>query len=154
MKKRLIPTLGLSIIELLIVLAVISLLVSLVTSSNQKKLNRVALMQAQLDLLALAGKMEEYKLTNATYVGAAGSLDSRTASGVPWIFSSYSPSTNTEEHKRYTLHIESSDKTSYQLVAVPEDQKFQKLSYNSKGEKYWDKDANGVFSSDENCWKC
>lgn len=154
MKKRRNPIVGLSIIELLIVLAVISLLVSLVTSSNKRKLNQVALMQAQLDLLALAAKMEEYKLANATYAGAAGSESSRKASGVPWIFSSYSPSTNTEEHKRYTLYIESSDKTSYQLLAVPADQILQKLSYNSKGEKYLDKDTNGVFSSDESCWKC
>ena len=154
MKKRLIPVIGLSIIELLVVLAVVSLLVSLVTSSNQKKVNRVALMQAQLDLLALAAKMEEYKLVNATYVGAAGTQASRIAVGQPWVFTSYSPSTNTEEYKRYTLYIESADERSYQLLAVPTEQTLQKLSYDSKGEKYWDKDANGVFSSDENCWKC
>lgn len=143
-----------SLLELLVALAVIALLVSIVSSSNQKKLTNIAAIQAQLDLLALASKMEEFRLMNSTYIGAAGTKDNRTATGKPWIYSHYSPSSNVEVNSKYQLSVKSADDMSYELIAQPKTTELLLLSYNSRGEKFKDKNKDGVFSSDENCWKC
>lgn len=145
---------GFSLLELLVTLAVIALLAFMVTSSNQEKVTKLAVMQAQLDLLALASKMEEFRLANSTYIGAAGTETDRAATGKPWVFSNYSPSSNTEQHSKYILNIQRADDTSYTLIALPRTTRMQRLSYNSRGEKFRDINSDGVFTSDENCWKC
>lgn len=145
---------GFSLLELLIVLTVTSLLLFIAVSSNRDKLAKTAVLQAQLDLLTMAAKMEEFKLANYSYIGAAGDKSNRKAIGIPWIFSDYSPSTGAAENSRYNLLILSASDDGYELVAEPREEYLSLLGYSSKGERYWDKNSDGVFSADEMCWKC
>lgn len=145
---------GFSLLELMIGLAVLLVLASLAISSNHTKLDKVALMQAQLDLLNFSAKMEEFKLVNGTYIGAAGTKAKQQAVGIPWVYQNYSPSTEAFEQAKYRLSIESADKVSFVLLAKPLTDNLQGLRYHSGGQKYWDQNSDGVFASDEMCWKC
>lgn len=154
MKSKAIANSGFSLLELLVTLAVLALLVSLISTANQNKITKVTLMQVQLDLLALAAKMEEYKLVNSTYIGAAGSTENRLATGKPWIYSDYSPSSDTIEQSKYSLFIHRADSAGYELIAKPTSSELPRFGFNSKGEKYRDINLDGSFSIDEMCWKC
>jgi len=145
---------GFSLIELLIVVAVIVLLTTGGVKTYQQNLTRVGLKQAQSDLMALAAKMEEFRIQSSTYVGAAGSKESPEKTGTPWIFSNQSPSFVSADKRNYDLYITLADEFAYELKAEPISKRFQALSYSSKGVKRWDKNSDGEFSQDETCWQC
>ncbi len=153
MNKQTIKT-GFSLLELLIVVAVVALLSALGVSSYQQQVIRSAMLQGQTDLLTLAAKMEEFKLIYATYEGAAGKQNESKSIGLPWIHNSYSPSSGSELQKRYDLYIQAADNTSYELKAVPTSTKYPALLFKSSGSKYRDKNSDGVFSENEACWQC
>lgn len=147
-------SIGFSLLELLITIAIIVMLATLSMSGYQRYVVKASVVQGQADLLALAAKMEAFRLKKSTYIGAAGSPDKPTATGKPWLYSSYSPSSTAPKNKKFDLYITTADDYSYELLAQPLNDKAQRLLYVSSGSKYWDKNNDGKFQDSEACWRC
>lgn len=147
-------TKGFSLLELLITMAIIVMLATLSISGYQAHVTKATMIAGQADLLALAAKLEAFRLQNLTYVGAAGLPDKPTATGKPWLYSSYSPSSAASSNKTFELYIVAADDKFYQLLAQPINSKGQRLLYTSSGDKYWDKNNDGTFQDYEACWRC
>lgn len=145
---------GFSLLELLVALAILTLLLTLSVQSYQRQTNKVAISQAQLDLLALSAQMERLKKITGSYKGGAGSQAQPVDQGSPWIYPAYSPSQHSATQKYYRLLIEQASHSAYFLTAKPLSDGLVQLGYDSIGNSYWDKDNDGQYSSTENCWQC
>ncbi|WP_342807225.1 type IV pilin protein [Alteromonas sp. M12] len=148
---------GFTLIELMIVVAIIGIITSIAYPSYQgflKTSNRGA---AQSDLMALAAAMERHKASTYSYKGAA---ESAADTGKPAIFHDYSPSSEPAANKKYNLTIESvsTSGNSYMITATPVSGTSQAADGNiyfySDGRKAWDKDNSSSLSSSEYCWGC
>ena len=145
---------GFSLIEMLVVLAIITLLTAMGTSQYQRHLTRAARQQAQTDLLAFAAQMELHRLSAFSYKGAAGSKSEPRDTGSPWLYSQYSPSSGAQQSNKYKLLIEQASDHYYLLQAEPLQPSLSALRYSSLGERFWDKNNNGLFEQNETCWRC
>ncbi|WP_341206232.1 prepilin-type N-terminal cleavage/methylation domain-containing protein [uncultured Psychrosphaera sp.] len=156
---------GFSLIELLLVLSIISMLLTFGVNRYVDYIHRGSLLQAQSDLLMLGSRLEQYKLFNVSYFGAAGSQVTPENTGAPWIFQSYSPADKPEQKRLFNLSIlyVSDSGLEYQIVATPIENKtvhtqkrpsFGRLIYYSDGRKGYDKNNDGEFSATEMCWDC
>jgi type IV pilus assembly protein PilE len=151
---------GFSLIELLVVLSILFSLLTLGVQSYVRHIDKTKLIQAQSDLLMLAGKLEQYKLFNGSYLGAAGSQTSVTNTGSPWIFQAYSPANKLEQDAIFSLVISfvSINGLEYQIMATAINDKdknrYGALIYYFDGRRGYDKNKDGEFASDELCWDC
>ena len=99
------PSKGLTLIELLIALAVITILAAIAIPSYFRHVEKSGRAEAKSTLLALAGRMEHYFADSRSYEGAsvAGLLGS-----------------DKTEHGGYTLSIQSVGVDSYTIIAQPD----------------------------------
>jgi type IV pilus assembly protein PilE len=90
--------------------------------------------------------MERHFTTNGTYVGAAGTSGSPTATGTPWIFSTKSPVDGSTTY--YTLSITVANGSSYTLVATAVGAQADNgnMALTSTGLRAWDENDDGDFS--------
>ncbi|WJG08479.1 type IV pilin protein [Aliiglaciecola sp. LCG003] len=148
---------GFTLIELMIVVAIIGIITSIAYPSYQgfmKSSNRSA---AQADLMALAAALERHKASSYTYKGAAESAGD---TGKPAVFHAHSPSSEPLANKKYDLTIDSvsASGNSYLILAKPVASSAQSgdgtLYFYSDGRKAWDKNDSNSLSSDEYCWGC
>ncbi|GAA0857990.1 type IV pilin protein [Aliiglaciecola litoralis] len=148
---------GFTLIELMIVIAIIGIVTSIAYPSYQgflKSSNRSA---AQADLMALAAAMERHKAANYSYKGAA---ESNSNTGAPEIFHAHSPSSEPAANRKYDLTIDSvsASGNSFVIIATPVNSTNQsgdgKLYFYSDGRKAWDKDDSNSLSTAEYCWGC
>ena len=155
---------GFTLLELLIVVAIIGILASVIYPSYSRHSQGVYRTQAQADLLDFATAMEKHKATTFSYGGAAGSEASPTDIGVPWIFSDQSPATNPTAAKVYslTIHEVANNGRTFEIRATPYSagpvgsgsMKEGMLSYFSDGRKAYDADKDGSYAASEYCWSC
>lgn len=148
---------GMTLIELMIVVAIIGIITSIAYPSYQSFMNSSHRSTAQADLMALAAAMERHKAANFTYGGAA---NAGADTGAPSVFHAHSPASEPASNKRYDLTIDtvSASGNSYRLKATPvagsslaDD---GELFLFSDGRKAWDKDDNGNIANSEYCWGC
>lgn len=149
MKKR---QTGMTLIELLIVLAVVAIVSGIAVSTYENSVSKSRRKDAMSTLQGLAQAMERHYTSRGTYQGAAGTNLAPVDTGAPWVYSNKSPVDGTLVY--YNLTIEAADATSYQLRATPTaaqgpDGIIELLSTGVKG---WDRDNSGTFEPNEQCW--
>jgi type IV pilus assembly protein PilE len=126
---------GMSFIELLITLAIVTILISIAYPSYQHYLTRTRRVAAKAGLLQLAARLENYYANHHSYAGAASQI----------------PATLTE-HGWYRLRIATASAAGYQLEAIPQrsqsaDAACGRFYYDQLG----DKKVSGTQSAFE-CW--
>lgn len=146
---------GFSLIELMIVVAIIGIITMIAYPSYQGFIvssNRAA---AQADLMSLGAAMERHKAAAFTYKGAA---QSAADTGTPDIFHGHSPSAEPYASRAYDLLITVATGTSYVVEARPLSSSAQagdgSVYLYGDGRRAWDANNNGSIASSEFCWKC
>ncbi len=153
---------GFTLIEMMIVVAIISVLVTIVYPSYQNTVRQSRRADAQAALQGLAQAMERFYTTEGTYKGAAAS---GADTGSPAIFSTKSPIDGSNTY--YNLKIQSAAASTYVLAAEPVNAQAGDgiLILKSTGARGWDvdNDAGGLVSglgaapneveATEMCWK-
>lgn len=148
---------GFSLIELLIALSIVGIVATIAFPSYQSMMASGARSTVQADLMSFASAMERHSTANYSYKGAA---ESGGDTGSPEIFVGYSPASEPESNKKYTLTIDSvsDDGSQYELKATPVTNSMVdgtgEIYYFSDGRKAWDQNNDGNLQSDEYCWHC
>jgi type IV pilus assembly protein PilE len=137
---------GFTLIELMIVVAILAILVSIAVPAYNDSITKSRRADAQGALTSFANAMERHFTTNGTYEGAAGTSGSPTDTGLPWIFSQKSPVDGSTTY--YTLGISAANASSYTLVAVAVGPQADdgNMALNSTGLRAWDENDNGNFT--------
>lgn len=112
---REVPTLGFTLIELMIVVAIVGILAAIAYPSYTEYVRRAARADAQGALTSLAAVMERWFSDNNTYGEVAGK-DPLTAGLHP----SWSPTDGPEANRRYKLRIQNPNQNGYTLLAEPQ----------------------------------
>ena len=106
-----------TLIELMIVVAIIGILASIAYPNYQDSVKKSRRADAKAALLGLANAMERYYTENNTYLGAAGTAATPADTGAPRIFATESPIDGAD--KFYDLEIQDATQTTYNLRATP-----------------------------------
>ncbi|SHG20370.1 type IV pilus assembly protein PilE [Microbulbifer donghaiensis] len=141
---------GFTLIELMIVVAIVAILAAVAWPSYQNHIRATNRADAQGALLGLAQAMERHFTQNGTYEEAAAA-DADT--GAPQIFPTESPLDGS--NKTYNLVITAADGSSYTLQAQPKGSQTGDgiLQLSSSGEKAWDRGNDGAFANPGDlCW--
>ncbi|MFD1217979.1 type IV pilin protein [Microbulbifer celer] len=138
---------GFSLIELMIVVAIIGILAGIAWPSYQDHVQASRRADAQGALMGLAQAMEQYFTENGTYTGAADN------NNVPQIFATEAPLDGGTKY--YNLRaIVANDGGSYDLQAQAKGAQADdgNLLLRSTGEKGWDRGDDGKFGASDMCW--
>ena len=146
---------GFTLIELMITVAIVSIIAAVAYPSYQGVMVSSYRSNAQADLMGLAASMERHHSGTFSYKGAATSGGN---TGAPGVYATHSPASEPAADKRYDLTIAVADDLSFEIRAVPVSGTPQAgdgtLFYFSDGRKGWDQDSSGSVSSAEMCWSC
>lgn len=143
MKKQM----GFTLIELMIVVAIIAVIAGIALPSYQEHVKTSRRADAQGALLGLAQAMEQHFTENGTYAGAADGND------VPLIFATEAPLDGGT--KFYNLRADvANDGISYELQAQAKGAQAGdgNLLLRSTGAKGWDRSGDGSFDTGDMCW--
>lgn len=137
---------GFSLIELMIVVAVVGILAGIAYPAYQEQVASSRRATAMGDLQSLAQALERHFNANDTYVGSG------TVGGAPSVFPSESPVDGGVKY--YDLTTQTLSATGYTLRATPKGAQagdgIIELSFT--GARSWDEDNDGSFSTSENDW--
>lgn len=133
---------GFTLIELMIVVAIVAILAAVAIPSYQAQVRSSNRADAQGALMNFAQAMERHFTETGSYEGAAaGGADT----GVPDIFPSEAPLDGAAKH--YNLVITQADASSYLLTAAPKGSvqaTYGSMSLSSSGQRLWDKGNTGT----------
>lgn len=141
---------GFTLIELMIVVAVVAILAGIAWPSYQSQIRSSNRADAQGALMGLAQAMERHFTETGSYSGAADNDDA------PTIFPAQAPIDSS--NKTYNLRaVVTGGGSTYTLLAQPIAGTGQagdgNLQLSSSGEKAWDRDNDGSFDNPGDlCW--
>lgn len=142
---------GFTLIELMIVVAVIAILAAIAYPSYQESISKSRRSDAQAALQGLAQAMERFYTSNGTYDGAA---TGGATTGAPAVFATKSPIDGSQTF--YNLTISAAAANSYTLLASPVGGQADDglLGLQSTGLRGWSRDGdNDPFEAGEQCWE-
>ena len=146
---------GFTLIELMIVVAVIGIIAAIAYPSYQDQVMSTRRGDAQGALMAFASSMERYYTQNGSYLGAAGNGSPINATLTPpdaSVFPSEAPLDG--DTKYYDLRVYDLRANSFILRAVPKGAQagdgFLQLS--STGARAWDRSNSGGIQAGEETW--
>jgi len=148
MKKRK-HQIGVTLIELMIVIAIIGIIAAIAYPSYQEQVKGARRVDATSALTGLANAMERHYTANNSYTGA-GAAGGDT--GSPSIYADEAPLDGNV--KFYDLSIQSATATTYTLRATPKGGQVGDgyLELLSTGQRRWDTDNSGGITTTENDW--
>ncbi|ABA58733.1 general secretion pathway protein H [Nitrosococcus oceani ATCC 19707] len=141
---------GFTLIELMIVVAIVAILASVAFPSYQASVKKSRRGDAQGALVAFAAAMERHFTERSTYEGAAtGGANT----GAPDIFASEAPLDGRD--KFYDLTIEAASGATYTLRATPKNIQAGDgfLELLSTGARRWDENNDNAIGAGESDWK-
>lgn len=144
---------GFTLIEVMIVVAIIGILAALAYPAYQSHMKKTRRADAQGALMGFANAMERYYTENGVYTGAAaGGSDT----GAPTVFPTQAPVDGS--NKFYDLTIAAATDTTYTLRATPISSGAQDgdglLELDHTGARRWDKNDDGdTADSGEDSWE-
>lgn len=149
--RRVVPEQGFTLIELMIVIAIIGILASIALPAYQDSVTKSRRADAQGALMGFANAMERHFTTNSSYLGAAGTQATPADNGNPWIFSTVSPVDGGTAS--YNLTVTSTANT-FTLTATPTGPQLGDgiMTISSVGVRRWDENNDAAFSGTENDW--
>jgi type IV pilus assembly protein PilE len=143
-----------TLIELMIVVAIIGILAGVAYPSYQNSITNSRRADTKGALMGLANAMERHFTENNTYLGAAGTNATPADTGAPRIFATQSPVDGGTPY--YNLTISAATSTSYTLRATPigtqaNDGILEMNHTESRGR--WDRNNDGDFAdANEDNW--
>lgn len=135
---------GFSLIELMIVVAVIGILAAIAYPSYQENVRATRRADAQGALMAFAAAMERYRTENGTYEKAATG-GANTGAPLATLFPSEAPLEGSA--KFYDLTITAATRNTYTLTATPKGAQSGDgaLRLQSSGKKEWNQKNSGTW---------
>ena len=143
-------TRGFTLVELMIVVAIISILAFFAIPSYQSQGDRARRADAQAALLGLAQAMERHFTENGTYTTAVSA-----GKPIATVYPDQAPLDGGTKY--YNLEIPAVTATSYTLRADPISSEAQDadgfLELESTGVKQWDRNDDSSIAASEKCWE-
>lgn len=145
---------GFTLLELMVVVAIIAILAAIAIPSYQSSIAKSRRADAQGALQGLAQAMERFQTNNGTYMGAA---TAGADTGKPAIFADKSPIDGSQTYYDLTIKggTDTPDATSYVLVATAVNGQLGdgNLELESTGARRWDRGNDGFGTGNDQCWE-
>lgn len=140
---------GFSLMELMITVAIISIVAAVVFPSYKSSVKKSQRSDAQSALSDLANHMMLHRSSNGTYPNSIGTT------GIA--FPKYVPYGMKAADASYALSITKANDTEFTILATPVNGSIVKddgkIRLDHLGQTYWDKNNNGSFEASENTWR-
>lgn len=125
---------GFTLVELMIVVAIIGILAAIAFPSYQEYVRRTNRADAQAEMVEIANRLQKYKIANFTFKKSGGGFIALSDIG----HNGRSPQSGTT---RYNLALSNVTANRWNLVAMPVGSQLQDgvICLNQRGQKYWAK---------------